>query len=222
MRILLVEDDAALGPQLQLAMKKAGFSVDLSTDGLDAEALGDIEPYDLIILDLGLPKKAGLDVLKSWRARGNQVPVVILTARGSWQEKVEGFKAGADDYVGKPFQLDELLARVNAVIKRSLGVTTGNLTIDNLTLDEDKQQLILSDGRQFPLTGTEFRLLRYFMLHPGQVLSKSKLTDHVYEYDEDKDSNVIEVYVNRLRQLLGAERIKTRRGQGYVFESTLP
>ncbi|MDP3608971.1 MAG: response regulator transcription factor [Methylophilus sp.] len=222
MRILLAEDDAALGAQLQLAMKKAGFSVDLSPDGVDAEALGDIEPYDLIILDLGLPKKSGLDVLKSWRARGNQVPVVILTGRGSWQEKVEGFKAGADDYVGKPFQLDELLARVNAVIKRSLGVTTGNLTLGNLTLDEDKQQLILSNGKQFPLTGTEFRLLRYFMLHPGQVLSKSKLTEHVYEYDEDKDSNVIEVYVNRLRQLVGAERIKTRRGQGYVFESTLP
>jgi len=222
MRILLAEDDAALGAQLQLAMKKAGFSVDLSPDGVDAEALGDIEPYDLIILDLGLPKKSGLDVLKSWRARGNQVPVVILTARGSWQEKVEGFKAGADDYVGKPFQLDELLARVNAVIKRSLGVTTGNLTLGNLTLDEDKQQLILNNGQQFPLTGTEFRLLRYFMLHPGQVLSKSKLTEHVYEYDEDKDSNVIEVYVNRLRQLVGAERIKTRRGQGYVFESTRP
>lgn len=222
MRILLVEDDAALGPQLQLAMKKAGFSVDLSPDGVDAEALGDIEPYDLIILDLGLPKKSGLEVLKSWRARGNQVPVVILTARGSWQEKVEGFKAGADDYVGKPFQLDELLARVNAVIKRSLGVSSGNLTLGNLTLDEDKQQLIVNNEQQFPLTGTEFRLLRYFMLHPGQVLSKSKLTEHVYEYDEDKDSNVIEVYVNRLRQLVGAERIKTRRGQGYVFESTLP
>ncbi|MDO8960693.1 MAG: response regulator transcription factor [Methylophilus sp.] len=222
MRILLAEDDAALGSQLQLAMKKAGFSVDLSPDGVDAEALGDIEPYDLIILDLGLPKKSGLEVLKSWRARGNQVPVVILTARGNWQEKVEGFKAGADDYVGKPFQLDELLARVNAVIKRSLGVSSGNLTLGNLTLDEDKQQLMLSNGQQFPLTGTEFRLLRYFMLHPGQVLSKSKLTEHVYEYDEDKDSNVIEVYVNRLRQLVGAERIKTRRGQGYVFESTLP
>jgi two-component system OmpR family response regulator len=221
MRILLVEDDATLGPQLQLAMKKHGFSIDLSTDGIDAEALGDIEPYDLIILDLGLPKKSGLDVLKSWRARGNQVPVVILTARGSWQEKVEGFNAGADDYVGKPFQLDELLARVNAVIKRSLGATTGSLTIDKLILDENKQVLILSDGRQFALTGTEFKLLRYFMLHPGQVLSKSKLTEHIYEYDEDKDSNVIEVYVNRLRQLLGAERIKTRRGQGYVFESTL-
>lgn len=220
MRLLLVEDDATLGPQLQLSIKKAGFSVDLSTDGLDAEALGDIEPYDLIILDLGLPKKSGLEVLKSWRERGNQVPVVVLTARGSWQEKVEGFKAGADDYVGKPFQFDELLARINAVLKRSIASTSGSLSIDNLTLDEDKQQLMLSDGQYHQLTGTEFRLLRYFMLHPGQLLSKSRLTEHVYEYDEDKDSNVIEVYVNRLRHIVGAGLIKTRRGQGYVFGGT--
>ena len=222
MRLLLAEDDVKLGLHLQLSIKKAGFSVDLSTDGLDAEALGDIEPYDLIILDLGLPKKSGLDVLKSWRQRGNQVPVLILTARGSWQEKVEGFKAGADDYVGKPFQFDELLARINAVLKRSVGSTSGILTIDNLTLDEEKQQLMLRNGQAHQLTGTEFRLLRYFMLHPGQVLSKSRLTEHVYEYDEDKDSNVIEVYVNRLRQIVGADFIKTRRGQGYVFGSTGP
>ena len=220
MRLLLVEDDAALGAQLQSSIKKSGFSVDLSKDGLDAEALGDIEPYDLIILDLGLPKKSGLEVLKSWRDRGNHVPVVILTARGSWQEKVDGFKAGADDYVGKPFQFDELLARINAVLKRSIGSTSGSLSIANLTLDEDKQQLMLSDGQYHQLTGTEFRLLRYFMLHPGQVLSKSRLTEHVYEYDEDKDSNVIEVYVNRLRHIVGAELIKTRRGQGYVFGGT--
>jgi two-component system OmpR family response regulator len=220
MRLLLVEDDATLGAHLQLAIKKAGFSVDLSKDGLDAEALCNIEPYDLIILDLGLPKKSGLEVLKNWRDRGNHVPVVILTARGSWQEKVEGFKAGADDYVGKPFQFDELLARINAVLKRSIGSTSGILSIDNLTLDEDKQQLRLSDGQYHQLTGTEFRLLRYFMLHPGQVLSKSRLTEHVYEYDEDKDSNVIEVYVNRLRHIVGAELIKTRRGQGYVFGGT--
>jgi DNA-binding response OmpR family regulator len=219
MRILLVEDDVTLGAQLQQAMNKAGFSVDLSQDGIDAEALGDIEPYDLVVLDLGLPKKNGLEVLKSWRARHNQVPVVILTARGSWQEKVDGFKAGADDYVGKPFQFDELLARINAVLKRSIGATIGNLSTTQFILDEDKQQIQLQDGQTQPLTGTEFKLLRYFMLHPGQVLSKSRLTEHVYEYDEDKDSNVIEVYVNRLRQIIGADLIKTRRGQGYVFES---
>jgi len=216
-RILLVEDDVTLGTQLQQAMKKAGYSVDISQDGLDAEALGDIEPYDLIILDLGLPKKNGLAVLNSWRSRGNQVPVIILTARGSWQEKVEGFKAGADDYVGKPFQFDELLARINAVLKRSVGGTSGRLSTKQFTLDEDRQHIQMQDGRTHPLTGTEFKLLRYFMLHPGQVLSKTRLTEHVYEYDEDKDSNIIEVYVNRLRQLIGSDLIKTRRGQGYVF-----
>lgn len=217
MRLLLVEDDITLGAHLQLSLKKAGFAVDLSTDGLDAEALGSIEPYDLIILDLGLPKKSGLEVLRHWRATDNQVPVLILTARGSWQEKVEGFKAGADDYVSKPFQIDELLARVNAILKRSTASLAGILKVDNITLDEDKQALTLQNGQQHSLTGTEFRLLRYFMLHPGQLLSKTKLTEHVYEYDEDKDSNVIEVYVNRLRQIIGPNLITTRRGQGYIF-----
>jgi DNA-binding response OmpR family regulator len=217
MRLLLVEDDIALGSQLQYALKRAGFAVDLSIDGVDAEAMGDIEPYDLVVLDLGLPKRSGLDVLSNWRKRGNQVPVVILTARGSWQEKVEGFKAGADDYVGKPFQINELLARVNAVLKRSAGSIAGALKVENITLDEEKQELIFQNNQRQSLTATEFRLLRYFMLHPGLVLSKAKLTEHVYEYDEDKDSNVIEVYVNRLRQIIGPELIKTRRGQGYVF-----
>jgi two-component system, OmpR family, response regulator len=217
MRLLLVEDDIALGPQLQSSLKQAGFAVDLSVDGVDAEALGDIEPYDLVILDLGLPKKPGLTVLANWRSRGNRVPVVILTARGSWQEKVEGFKAGADDYIGKPFQIEELLARINAVLKRSSGIIVASLQAEGLTLDEDKQELTLQQGQRCELTGMEFRLMRYFMLHPGQVLSKSKLTEHVYEYDEDKDSNVIEVYVNRLRQKIGSALIQTRRGQGYVF-----
>ncbi|MDP1596511.1 MAG: response regulator transcription factor [Methylotenera sp.] len=217
MRLLLVEDDIALGSQLHHVLKKAGYAVDLSTDGVDAEAVGDLEPYDLIVLDLGLPKRPGLEVLSNWRKRGNQVPVVILTARGSWQEKVEGFKAGADDYVGKPFQINELLARINAVLKRSAGSIAGTLKVENITLDEDKQELILQNDQRQNLTATEFRLLRYFMLHPGQLLSKSKLTEHVYEYDEDKDSNVIEVYVNRLRKIIGPEMIKTRRGQGYVF-----
>jgi two-component system, OmpR family, response regulator len=219
MRLLLVEDDITLGPQLQYSLKQAGFAVDLSLDGVDAEALGDIEPYDLVVLDLGLPKKPGLTVLANWRSRGNRVPVVILTARGSWQEKVEGFKAGADDYIGKPFQFEELLARINAVLKRSSGIIVASLQAEGLTLDEDKQELTLQQGQRCELTGMEFRLMRYFMLHPGQVLSKSKLTEHVYEYDEDKDSNVIEVYVNRLRQKIGSALIQTRRGQGYVFGS---
>jgi DNA-binding response OmpR family regulator len=217
MRLLLAEDDPALGPGVQLALQQAGDAVDLAVDGIDAEALGDIEPYDLAILDLGLPKRPGLAVLANWRNRGNRLPVVILTARGSWQEKIEGFQAGADDYLGKPFQIEELLARVGAVLKRSRGATPGPLSHAGVMLDEATQTAIDAAGRQWQLTGTEYRLLRYFMLHPGQVLSKTALTEHVYDYDSDKDSNVIEVYVNRLRGKLGNDLIATRRGQGYVF-----
>jgi two-component system, OmpR family, response regulator len=217
MRLLLVEDDPQLGPQLKTALQQAGYAVDLATDGIDAEALGDIEPYDLAVLDLGLPGRSGLAVLEHWRARDNRLPVVILTARGSWQEKVEGFKAGTDDYIGKPFHTEELLVRIGAVLKRSQGAALGKLQVGGITLDEERQRVILPDGSESGLTGTEFRLLRYFMLHPGQVLSKSRLTEHVYEHDEDRDSNVLEVYINRLRQKIGLGRIETRRGQGYVF-----
>ncbi len=217
MRLLLVEDDPTLGPQLKTALEDGGYAVDLAVDGVDGEALGAIEPYDLVVLDLGLPRRPGLEILANWRRDGIRVPVVVLTARGSWQEKVDGFKAGADDYVGKPFQLEELLARIGAVLKRSRGATVGPLTVEGIGLDEHTQTLIGADGSRSPLTGTEFRLLRCFMLNPGQVLSKSQLTEHVYDNDSDKDSNVIEVYVNRLRQKVGRDLIQTRRGQGYVF-----
>lgn len=217
MRLLLIEDDAVLGPGIQTALQQAGYAVDLAVDGINAEAMGDMEPYDLAILDLGLPKRPGLLVLSNWRSRGNRLPVVILTARSSWQEKIEGFKAGADDYVGKPFQFEELLARIDAVLKRSHGTSPGPLAYAGITLDETTQTITDPLGRQWELTGTEYRLLRYFMLHPGQILSKTALTEHVYDYDSDKDSNVIEVYVNRLRKKLGDELIVTRRGQGYVF-----
>jgi len=217
MRLLLVEDDSELGPQLQAALQRAGFAADLATDGIEAEALGELEPYDLIVLDLGLPKRSGLEVLGNWRSKHLQTPVIILTARAGWQEKVAGFNAGADDYIGKPFQIEELLARINAVLKRSAANVIGELHTDNFKLDEQTQTIILNNGERHSLTGTEFRLLRYFMLHPGHVLSKTVLTEHVYEYDEDKDSNVIEVYINRLRQKIGSHRIQTRRGQGYVF-----
>lgn len=217
MRLLVVEDDPALGSQLQSSLKQAGYAADLATNGVDAEALGDIEPYDLVVLDLGLPQRSGLAVLENWRKRGNAVPVIILTARDSWKEKVEGFKAGADDYLAKPFRIEELLARLGAILKRSTGISTGLLRVAGLTLDEEKQEIILPDGKRHALTSMEFRLLRYFMLHAGQVLSKTRLTEHCYEYDEDKDSNVIEVYVNRLRQKVGGDLIQTRRGQGYIF-----
>lgn len=220
MRLLLVEDDPQMGQVLQNALHEAGYAVDLAIDGIDAEALGDIEPYDLIVLDLGLPKRSGMEVLQNWRSRDNHVPVVILTARGSWEEKVQGFKAGADDYVAKPFQTEELLARISAVLKRSAGISGGPLQVAGLQLDEDRQVVQLETGEVITLTGTEFRLLRYFMLHPGLVISKSRLTEHVYDYDSDRDSNVIEVYVNRLRQKIGNDLIQTRRGQGYIFGLT--
>lgn len=217
MRLLLVEDDAVLGVQIQAALQQSGYAVDLAIDGIDAEALGDIEPYDLVVLDLGLPGRSGLSVLANWRGRGNAVPVVVLTARGTWQEKIAGFQAGADDYVGKPFQIEELLARISAVLKRSQGVAGGPLLVAGITLNEESQALINAQGQRCELTGTEYRLLRYLMLHAGQVLSKTRLTEHVYDNDSDKDSNVIEVFINRLRQKIGDELIQTRRGQGYIF-----
>ena len=219
MRLLLAEDDGTLGPQLKSALEQAGYAVDLSTDGVDAEALGDIEAYDLVVLDLGLPKRPGLDVLANWRTRDNRVPVVILTARDGWLDKVEGLRVGADDYVGKPFRFEELLARVGAVLKRSKAATAGPLKAEGITLDEQTQSLVAPNGTRTILTGIEFRLLRCFMLHPGQLLSKTQLSEHVYDFDGDKDSNVIEVYVNRLRQKIGRELIQTRRGQGYVFDA---
>lgn len=220
MRLLLVEDDADLVRTLKKDLQKAGYAVDVADNGIDAEYLGAENIYDIIVLDLGLPQRSGLEVLKNWRASGNTIPVIVLTARDAWHERVDGFKAGADDYLGKPFHIEELLVRLNALLHRSKQRTGGELKLDNLTLDEEKQILVKSDGSHYVLTGTEFRLLRYFLLHPDQILSKSTLMEHVYELDSDKDSNVIEVYVKRLREKVGKDRIITRRGQGYVFKGT--
>jgi DNA-binding response OmpR family regulator len=184
---------------------------------VDGEFLGEHEPYDIVILDLGLPQRPGLEVLKHWRHAGNRVPVIVLTARDAWHERVDGFKAGADDYLGKPFHEEELLARILALVRRSHDTIGRSLRAGGLLLDEERQQVKLPEGEILDLTGTEFRLLRYFMLHPDRILSKTRLTEHVYEQDFDKDSNLIEVYVRRLRDKLGRQRIQTRRGQGYVF-----
>ena len=219
MRLLLVEDDQALTQRLQSALIQAGFAVDVAADGVTAQALGSAEPYDVVVLDLGLPKRSGLEVLKNWRAAGHAVPVIILTARDAWHERVDGFQAGADDYLGKPFYIEELIARLNALIRRSHAASGGPLRVGDLTLDETRQHLTTADGETIPLTGVEFRLMRYFMLHPGQVLSKRQLADHVYDWDAAHESNVLEVYVKRLRQKCGRERIQTRRGQGYVLQA---
>jgi DNA-binding response OmpR family regulator len=207
---------------LKRDLAKAGFAADLADNGRDGEILGNIEPYDVIVLDLGLPQKSGLEVLQAWRKKKNNVPVIILTARDAWHERVDGFKAGADDYLGKPFHTEELVARISALVKRSKIQTSGMLTAGSLSLDEEKQLVKTDDGLEFELTGTEFRLLRYFMLNTNKILSKTQLTEHVYDYDSDKDSNVIEVYVKRLRQKLGKDIIETRRGQGYIFKPHTP
>ena len=220
MRLLLVEDDAALAKHLKEDLTHQGFAVDHADNGVDAEFMGDMEPYDMVILDLGLPQRPGLEVLRNWRKRENRVPVIVLTARDAWHERVDGFKAGADDYLGKPFHTEELVARVQALIRRSHEKTGQALQSGDLTLDEERQQVTLSDGQVLELTGTEFRLLRCFMLHPGQILSKTRLTEHVYDQDFDRDSNLIEVYVRRLRDKLGSGYIETRRGQGYIFVET--
>jgi two-component system OmpR family response regulator len=216
MRLLLVEDDPMLREQLKTDLQQAGYAVDTADNGLDAQFMGEQLPYDAVVLDLGLPGRSGMDVLRGWRAAGNPVAVLILTARDAWHEKVDGFKAGADDYLGKPFHVEELLARLSALLRRSHGRPGGVLTAGGLTLDEARQT-VSQGGRRVILTGVEFRLLRYFMLNAGQVLSKTRLTEHVYEEDADNDSNVIEVYVNRLRRKLGDDVIRTRRGQGYVL-----
>jgi len=217
-RLLLVEDDPVLAASLAAELGRAGFAVDRADNGVDGEHLGATEPYDVIVLDLGLPRRPGLEVLRHWRERGIDRPVIVLTARDAWHERVDGFKAGADDYLGKPFHVEELLARIQALVRRCEGRAPATLTSGGLVLDEERQQVLRGDER-IGLTGTEFRLLRYFMLHPDRVLSKTRLTEHVYDQDFDRDSNLIEVYVRRLREKIGATRIETRRGQGYVFRS---
>ncbi len=216
MRLLLVEDDPRLSKRLKASLKQAGFAVDVADNGQDAEHAGMEIDYDVVVLDLGLPRKSGLEVLKQWRDNGRRLPVIILTARDAWYERVDGFKTGADDYLGKPFHMEELLARIQALIRRRHDDAPGQLYVGDYLLDEERQQL-RNEREVIDLTGIEFRLLRYFMLHPGKILSKTRLTEHVYENDADKDSNVIEVYVNHLRKKLGRDVIETRRGQGYVF-----
>jgi len=221
MRVLLVEDDPKLASQVKSALRKLGYAVDIADNGVDGEFKGDEEPYELIILDLGLPQRTGLEVLKNWRYKGNKTPVLVLTARNDWSERVDGLKMGADDYVGKPFHMPELLARVNALIRRSNGEATSGLSLAGITLDDERQTASTADGTEHKLTHVEFRLLHYFMTHPGTVLSKNRLIEHVYEGDTERDGNVIEVYVRRLRNKLGKDILQTRRHQGYVFPEGL-
>jgi DNA-binding response OmpR family regulator len=215
LKLLLVEDDVQLVSRLKPALQKAGYVVEYSDNGVDAEFLAQQEAFDGIILDLGLPQRSGLEVLTNWRNNNLDTPVLILTARDTWQERVDGLKAGADDYVGKPFQIEELLARLEAVLRRRFGHISNYLEYGGIRLDLDSQTAEDESGNKNPLTAIEFRLLRYLMLHPGKILSKTILSEHVYEEEHIKDSNVIEVYINRLRSRFGKDFVKTYRGQGY-------
>jgi len=219
MRILLVEDDQTLIGRLKPVLQQAGYAVEEAHDGVDGEFLGSEEPFDAVILDLGLPGRNGLDVLRNWRDQGLKMPVLILTARDAWHERVDGLKAGADDYLGKPFHVEELLARLEALLRRHYGHAGNRLEVAGLVLDNDRQLAWDRQGQEQPLTGREFRLLRYLMLNADKVLSKTELSEHLYEEEDLRDSNVIEVYINRLRQRFGKSSILTRRGQGYVLPS---
>jgi DNA-binding response OmpR family regulator len=218
MRLLLVEDDIELASTLAEQLRAADFAVDISGDGVEAEYLGNEQLYDIAVLDLGLPGKSGLEVLRSWRSAGNRLPVIVLTARDAWHERVDGFRAGADDYLGKPFHHEELIARLHALAHRSRGHAGQLLSHGGLTLDPERRRVRLANGHEQELTGTEYRLLRLFMLNPGTVLSKAWLLDHIRDEQFEGGSNLIEVYVRRLRERIGNACIRTRRGQGYVFE----
>jgi DNA-binding response OmpR family regulator len=217
MRLLLVEDSVALVDELLPRLRGAGYAVDWLADGRDAARRAGDEPYDIAVLDLGLPGRPGLDVLREWRARELALPVLVLTARDSWAERIEGLRAGADDYLAKPFHPDELLLRLQALVRRAHGgVNQPQLSAGGLRLDEARQ-CVLAGGDEITLTGAEFRLLRCFMLNAGRLLSRGQLEEHLYEGDRERDSNVIEVHINRLRRKLGRDAIETRRGQGYLF-----
>ncbi len=217
MRLLLVEDSVDLADQLMPMLRDNGYAVDWLADGRDAVVRAHDEPFDLAILDLGLPGLDGLQVLKHWRDDGLTLPVLILTARDSWAERVDGLRAGADDYLTKPFHPEELLLRIQAVLRRSHGGTNqSRLAVGGLELEEDRQTVWLDD-QEVELTGAEFRMLRYFMLNPRRLLSKAALNEHLYDGESERDSNVVEVHINRLRRKLGSSVIQTRRGQGYLF-----
>lgn len=218
MRALVVEDEPTLRRQLARALEQAEYAVDAAADGEEAHFLGDTEPYDVVILDLGLPKLDGLSVLKRWRGAGRSMPVLVLTARGAWHEKVEGIDAGADDYVGKPFRMEELLARVRALIRRSHGHAASKLVCGPVELDARAGRVTL-EGDPVSLTSHEYRVLAYLMHHAGRTVSRSELIEHVYAQDFDRDSNTIEVFIGRLRRKLGAGLIKTERGLGYRLQA---
>jgi len=214
MRMLVVEDDPDLNRQLVSALEEAGYVVDSASNGEDGHFLGETEPYDAIVLDLGLPKMDGVTVLEKWRREGRNMPVLILTARDRWSDKVAGFDAGADDYVAKPFFMEEVLARIRALLRRSTGHASSELECGKLMVDTRASRVTM-DGRAIKLTSLEYRLIEYLMHHQGRVISRTELVEHLYDQDFDRDSNTIEVFIGRLRRKLGKDVIETVRGLGY-------
>ena len=214
MRLLVVEDDKDLARQLRDALADGGYAVDVAHNGVEGHFLGDTEPYDAVVLDLGLPELDGITVLRRWRDGGRAMPVLILTARDRWSDKVAGIDAGADDYLAKPFHMEELLARIRALLRRAAGHAGNEIQCGPLRLDIAAAKVSL-DGRAVSLTALEFRLLSYLMHHQGKVISRTELVEHLYEQDFDKDSNTIEVFIGRLRRKTQAELIETVRGLGY-------
>lgn len=214
MRLLVVEDDPDLSRQLVAALEHAGYVVDRAADGEEGHFLGDTEPYDAVVLDIGLPKRDGLSVLEAWRRDGKTFPVLLLTARDRWSDKVQGFDVGADDYVAKPFHMEEVLARLRALMRRAAGHVTSEIECGPVRLDTRSSRVSV-DGNPVRLTSHEYRLLAYLMHHRGRVVSRSELVEHIYDQDFDRDSNTIEVFIGRLRKKLGVDVIQTVRGLGY-------
>ena len=214
MRILVVEDDTNLNRQLKEALTESGYAVDVAFDGEEGHFLGDTEPYDAIVLDIGLPQMDGLSVLEEWRRAGKTTPVLLLTARDRWSDKVQGIDAGADDYVAKPFHMEEVLARIRALVRRAAGLASNEIVAGAVRLDARSGKVTV-DGQSVKLTSHELRLLSYLMHHKGKVISRTELTEHLYDQDFDRDSNTIEVFVGRLRKKLPEDCIQTVRGLGY-------
>jgi two-component system, OmpR family, response regulator len=218
MRILVVEDDKNLNRQLCETLKEAGYVVDHAFDGEEGHFLGDTEPYDAVVLDIGLPEMDGITVLEKWRAAGRVMPVLILTARDRWSDKVAGIDAGADDYVTKPFHVEEVLARLRALIRRAAGHASSDIVCGPVRLDTKSSKATVN-GEILKLTSHEFRLLSYLMHHMGEVVSRTELVEHMYDQDFDRDSNTIEVFVGRLRKKMGIDLIETVRGLGYRMQA---
>jgi two-component system, OmpR family, response regulator len=216
MRVLVVEDDADLNRQIVSALGDAGYVVDKALDGEEGHFLGDTEPYDAVILDLGLPVLDGVSVLEKWRRSGKKMPVLILTARDRWSDKVAGFDAGADDYVTKPFHMEEVLARIRALVRRTAGHASSEITCGPVSLDT-KGARVTVNGMPVKLTSLEYRLMDYLMHHKGKVVSRTELVEHLYDQDFDRDSNTVEVFVGRLRKKLGVDVLHTIRGMGYCI-----